>query len=894
MGLLSNPLRTRRGRPSRLPFYEKVQKERLSDDEEAYYASSDDSDVYSDESLPSTGSSRQSASSHTSDALMLPRKTVGPQRPGRLQFYRLPNKIVRYMCLGLVLFIGIMIMSLVRASQNENQRLAEGKVAKKPDPPPLWEQFDFLTRYYGGIRTLTPVSKNKPQYPGSLDELPLDALDVNVTDTQTSEDGIDDAASKRGLPESKLFVNHPGSIFTTKPEHVHECFLDTDNKVRVPALRYYEGRPQGFPDNVLGSYELLGLPDDICYERYGRYGPYGFGYSLRAGGLGVGEHGELEGSSSVWEDSKVDYTKVNWADAQRRCYQSNEARYKSLPARTPSSLGFYIGDGLSSSSLAARDAEAAAPSDTKLNATTTAPAKTNVATDKVDHAAEPDKRSRTAIVIRAWDEYLFREDDIMNIRSIISELSLASGGRYDIHLLVQVKNDGAHPIWADHEAYEQRIKDSIPEEFRGLVTLWTETQMLSIYQGMHDLFSRGPDLPVHGVYRGLTMALQYFAYNHPEYDYYWSWEMDIRYTGHHYDLLSKVENWAREQPRKGLWERNSRFYIPSIHGSWEDFRQMSRVQTEMGTTNADNVWHDIPGAKSNDKSATTGEKPIWGPERPTDEDDWFETENDPKPPTGSEKEKSAWGIGEEADLIALNPIFDPEGTTWGLAEDITGYNKNNRSEPLPPRRAHIVTASRLSRRLLMTMHRETAHKKHFAFPEMWPATAAFHHGYKAVFAPHPQFVDREWPIEYFGAVLNAGKNGASGGSRMSVFGQREHNMRGLTWFYNSGFGPNLYRRWLGLKVNNDGGEEFELVEDATKDGKTVGHLRGGEGRMCLPPMLIHPVKDVELPVEGKKDPEEEKKQAAEKEAEDKLKQKEEEEQEGGNGGKEVPQSGPGS
>ena len=25
--------------------------------------------------------------------------------------------------------------------------------------------------------------------------------------------------------------------------------------------------------------------------------------------------------------------------------------------------------------------------------------------------------------------------------------------------------------------------------------------------------------------------------------------------------------------------------------------------------------------------------------------------------------------------------------------------------------------------------------------------------------------------------------------------------------------------------------------------------RGGEGRMCLPPMLLHPVKDVELPVE---------------------------------------------
>ncbi|KAI9749561.1 MAG: hypothetical protein M1835_001520, partial [Candelina submexicana] len=36
-------------------------------------------------------------------------------------------------------------------------------------------------------------------------------------------------------------------------------------------------------------------------------------------------------------------------------------------------------------------------------------------------------------------------------------------------------------------------------------------------------------------------------------------------------------------------------------------------------------------------------------------------------------------------------------------------------------------------------------------------------------------------------------------------------------------------------VNNDGGEEEELV---------------GEGRMCLPGILLHPVKDVRLPTEG--------------------------------------------
>jgi hypothetical protein len=55
---------------------------------------------------------------------------------------------------------------------------------------------------------------------------------------------------------------------------------------------------------------------------------------------------------------------------------------------------------------------------------------------------------------------------------------------------------------------------------------------------------------------------------------------------------------------------------------------------------------------------------------------------------------------------------------------------------------------------------------------------------------------------------------------------------------------------LGLKVNNEGGEQFETTVDEGRSGQGVNGMRGGEGRMCLPPMLIHPVKGVELPVEG--------------------------------------------
>ncbi len=811
---------------SRLPVYEKIHtgKDHASDDS---YDEDSDYDAYSEPSSPSPGNSRNVSSATP----MMPKRAFAiPPRP---VFYRLPNRIVRYLCLGLLSFIILLIFGLVRASQHENWKIAEGKITKGPSAPPVWDSFEFLTRYYGGVRNLVPLPQNTPEYPRPEDEVPLDKLSfVN----NTSSGPVFDT---RALPSSTEFARHPRSIFTVAPEEIQECFVDEDNKVRVPPIRYFDGRPNGFPEHALGSYELLDLPEDICFERYGRYAPYGFGYSVTTGGLGIGEHGEQEGRESTWEKvPRVEWKKVNWAETQRRCYQANMNRYKPLPRRQPSPKGFYIDDGLDAT-LLARDATVAEPLASVSNVT---------AKDKVGAGKKPmgGELPRTAVVIRCWDEFLWREEDVMNLRSLISELSLASGGRYDVHLLVQVKNDAAHPVWADAETYQRRIQEAIPVEFHGLVTLWTETQMLALYQGIYDLFARGPDLPVHGVYRGLQMAMQYFAYQHPEYEYFWQWEMDIRYTGHYYDFFTKIESWAKQQPRKGLWERNARFYFPSVHGTWEDFKQMARVQSEMGATSADNIWNGVPGSDKKKPQPRGGEKPIWGPERPADPKDWFEPERDPEPETSYEKDRYVWGVGEEAEYIAFNPIYDPEGTTWGLADDITGYNT---TAGRVPRRAQIITASRMSRRLLLTMHRETAFRKHHAFPEMWPATAALQHGYKAVFAPHPLYVDREWPTALFAQTLNNGRNGASGGARTSVFGDREHNLRGLTWFYNSGFAPNLYRRWLGLKVNNDGGEEFERVEDPTRDGSSVSQMRGGEGRMCLPPMLLHPVKDVVLPVE---------------------------------------------
>jgi len=701
-----------------------------------------------------------------------------------------------------------------------SKRVEVGDLGERPPrPPSQWESFEFLTRYYGGIRTLVPFSENIPEYP-TFDDEP----------TLSNQTSVEDASIPiRDVPASKPFLAYQSQTSSSYLEEyapVKECFLDARSTIRVPELQFYEGRPSGFPDSVMGSYDLLGLPEDICFERYGRLGPYGYGYGLRYGGTGAGQHGEMEGSEAVWSSgmSKVDYRTVNWADAQKRCYQANSGRFESKSPFIEPSTGFSVLDG----DLHQKDG-----------------LKSEV---KASNSTAKNKKllPRTAVVIRSWDDFNYREEDILHLRAMISELSLGSGGEYDVHLLVQVKDEAKYPIWADANVYQEHLKQSVPEEFHGITTLWSVTQMLMLYQGIYDTYVRGPELPAHGSYRGLQMAMQHFAYKHPEYDFFWHWEIDIRYTGHYYNLFSKIDSWTKAQPRKGLWERSSRFYVPSVHGSWEDFKQMVRVQTEMGTDSPNNMWSGLNGAKTA-ADRPKADNPIWGPERPNDGADWFETENDPEPPTSYDRDKYVWGVGEEADLITFNPLFDPDGTTWFLANDITGYNA---SEGLPPRRAAIVTSSRMSKRLLSTMHRETAFKKHHAFSEMWAPTAALHHGYKAVYVPHPMYVDREWPTEYLASVMNAGRNGAAGGARTSVFGEREHNLLGMTWYYNAGFAPNLWKRWLGFKVNNEGGEEFETTLDEGRSGKGINQMKGGEGRMCLPPMLIHPVKEVELSVEG--------------------------------------------
>ncbi|KAJ9495545.1 hypothetical protein H2202_009086 [Exophiala xenobiotica] len=411
-------------------------------------------------------------------------------------------------------------------------------------------------------------------------------------------------------------------------------------------------------------------------------------------------------------------------------------------------------------------------------------------------------KSRTAFIVRTWNTFVYTEYHIMMLRAMISELSLASGGQYAVHFLIHVQDDNL-PIWDDDDLYNQVLRESLPDEFQGMGTLWSVAEMKVVYPAPFpesiENFSGGD---IYQAYRSLHFPLQNFASQHPEFDYIWQWEMDIRITGHYHELISQITSWAESQPREYAWERSSKFFIPSLHNySYANYAESIVQETKY---------------------------PISGPqlslsrllEIPAQE-----------PPSAST---------EITDMITFNPLFDPSSTRWAFHNDITGYGVTEKGRP--PTRASLITASRMSRRLLLLMHEETKQHKHTMFPEMYPASIALHYGLKAIHVPLPLYFDRDWPSKHADYVFNNAPlgakdknpgmdhgNGSFHGKGGSVFGPGEHVFRGASYYSNAGFAGYLWRRWLGKENGND-----EIAWES--EGGPGG------GRMCLPMMVLHPIK----------------------------------------------------
>lgn len=634
--------------------------------------------------------------------------------------------------------------------------------------------------YFNGIKSLVGPEDYIPEFPAKPD---LNPITVVISTT---------------FPTPTPYAPHPdydSKDYTRKFHPVKKCYLDEDEKTPVPEIYAYNGVPQGVAQPALGSYNLLGLREDICYDRFGRYGPYGLGYSLRDGGVGEGMETESEGSEIVWElTGKIDYHKIDWGRLQQRCVEKNSGRFLRADELEDDEFGYTM----------EKDSQ------TQLS------------------ASAKGKLGRVAVVIRTYVGFIWTHLAILNFRAMISELSLRSGGEYDIHFLLHVKDNDV-PIWADGETVQSVLDMNMPGEFHSITTLWSESQMRLLYPGSWGEPVENPSWnDIYGVYRSAHMPLQHFAIMHPEYQHFWNWEMDMRYVGNYYELFDRLASWAQEQSREELWERSQKYYVPDHHGDWANFTETVHRETQ-----------------------ASGRQPIMGPVMFSGKQNLRAQERGQSfmPETCAVgRNSSKCGVGEEADLITLNPIFDAVDSGWVFAQDVTGYD---RSLPTPPRRCAIVTASRLSRRLLEVMHEETWRQHHSMFSEMFPASMALHHGLKAVYAPHPVYLDRNWEVDAVDRSFNGGRDHTTSG-RGSPFDQsNEHNHAGTSWYYNSEFAGLLWRRWLGFaQYDGRGADGGRAGEGTLRGGKEEESKLDSTGRLCMRSVLLHPIK-WENPVEQK-------------------------------------------
>lgn len=625
--------------------------------------------------------------------------------------------------------------------------------------------------YFNGLKTLVSLSQYTPEFPVQPDSPPVITIAVSSS-----------------LPTPKPYVPQPdyqSSEYQDTYYPVQKCYLDQEDKIPVPDLYVYDGVPQGVAQPALGSYGLLGIREDVCYDRFGRYGPYGLGYSLEDGGVGEGMDTESEGSEHVWNGAgKINYHNTNWGKLQKRCFERNRKRF--LEPEEEDDMLYEVEKG-----------------------------------SKSYHGTGPKQKiGRVAIVIRTYVGFKWTHLAILNFRAMISELSLRSGGEYTVHFLLHVK-DNEQPIWADAETVQRVLDVNIPPEFRSITTLWSHAQMELLYPGRFgDPFANPSNQDIHGVYRSAHMPLQHFAMMHPEYKHFWNWEMDMRYVGNYYELFDRLGSWAKKQSRVELWERSQKYYVPGYHGSWANFTDL--VHEEIKDAGRQSIFGPI-------------EFPDKRPLRAQERGHSFMPDT-----CVGRRDNPECGINEETDLIALNPIFDVEDSGWVFAEDVTGYDHR---QPVPPRRSAIVTASRLSRRLLGVMHEETWRLHHSMFSEMFPATMAFHHGLKAVYAPHPVFLDRNWEVEQVDWAFNGGRDHSTSGLGSPFDLNNEHNHAGTSWYYNSEFAGLLWRRWLGY-AQHDGRDEHggRAGEGTVRGGLEEESREDSTGRLCLRSMLVHPIK----------------------------------------------------
>ncbi|RAH67834.1 DUF3405 domain-containing protein [Aspergillus aculeatinus CBS 121060] len=531
-----------------------------------------------------------------------------------------------------------------------------------------------------------------------------------------------------GLPPSSPLIYDPYPDYESG--EFRDAFTGRFRRCRGPSgqnldrrsprdmVSVYPGVPRNFPLPLIGSYEAMGLDAWVCTDRVSRLSPYGYNDEhltrRRPGGREM-----------------LSWDNINWKRLELECLERNSGRFSSNVGLSEPMLTFPI-----SASMPPH------------------PDRPQFSTQ----GKQP--RSRSAIILRAWHTMEWTENLKQHIRSLIMETSLHTGAEYEVFILLHVK-DKQVPLYASDDDAVRKLREKyVPREFLDMTIMFNDDTLAGWY----------PKIEEHSPVLQYWQASQILSQLRPDFDYFWQLEMDARLTVNNFHFFERAEDFARQQPRKYLWERNSFLYIPGTHGTWESFTRLVNTAMEGRTS----VW----GAQFPPGITPTGPKP------PVDD------------PRNDEYE---WGVGEEADFLTFLPIFDPSSTEWPFVD--TTWNINVQDLP---RRASPVVMGRISKRLITLMHEALADKGIGLASEMTAPSFALWHGLKVVHVPHPIYLDGKWTPKELGRILNPGTPEKINGGSDSIWSwnhQWDHIIYRMSYMFTTQTAEDLFRRWLGYKID---------------------------------------------------------------------------------------------
>ncbi|KAL2177449.1 uncharacterized protein P884DRAFT_243563 [Thermothelomyces heterothallicus CBS 202.75] len=415
------------------------------------------------------------------------------------------------------------------------------------------------------------------------------------------------------------------------------------------------------------------------------------------------------------------------------------------------------------------------------------------------HPQAAERVPRTAIVFRAFEGYNYTKEDLVNLRATIAETALRYGGEYTAFILVDVKNKERN-IFSSEANYQRAVRELVPPEFQGMAVLFDETLLQSWY----------PRIKSHITTYQVMQPLQLFGLFYPEFDHYWQLELDVRFTGHAGRYLAAMSDFARAQPRKQSIERSTWFYMPRVHGNYSDlFAAVNATLEGGGGLGWDMRIQDF--------------EPI-GPRPPVDDprDDNFE-----------------WGVGEEADFIAVGPCTHVQYMVdWAWRYWYQGLRAGTGT----PRWMCQPAMGRASRTLLLAAHHAQAVQGLAVHSEVTLPSFALWHGLKLVAPPHPVYQDPQWPLDKMNEMYNGpgdveshkkpGMVGMARGEAIYRITPHAYITTSASFWYSSAFPDKIYDAWLsrGFRGGNDSDDLPYLL------------WRSEDGKIYAPNMMLHPVK----------------------------------------------------